>query len=720
MAENANTGAKVWKFDWRSIAKYSLLGFIALFLGFIHYKYVSNLFENDRNFSYLSDLEREMSLRTEMGFYYSYYKTIVEEIPYIAGISKIMYDKLVEYPKEVNAFNRFNIFPEVIIGTIYRYFEPALNSSHRECHMVERDSGMEPVESCVGLGVPIIFYLEVVWWMAGLTVSVLFLHAATLSGNLLGGLLAIVQYFANHTECTRVQWAPNERENFALPILLLQGWLLTIQLRDKPRKHGIRLQVAIFLCNCLCLLFWQFSQFIFFAQLCIYFLMEQFYIIDTKVLSIFLHAHFCGLHIGLLQGNDMLKSSLYTSSFVVLFLYSVFFSSMRIKIKNTKDMILEFFLIIFRFICIGISTVYLKIFISKFLGVEEDSHIWDMLFSKFSSKYKNFHTLIYTCTDVFDFLPFSSIEKMFNTFLIPFIIVNILNILKKTYDDAIILRDNEIYKKEKKEDLNKDKKETDDSYNAESKTEVLNVLMFIKFDPALFYNLSLMMIYWVFAIFVMRLKLLLATQMCLLSSLIATKKLYRFPKRIMDRLPVIWFMLLLPLGRQLVDNVTRETAHIGEFSDYPQEEMLKWISSDAGTGAFAGSMPILATVMLATRKPIVAHPHYENLGARKRAYSVYKVYGRFSSEELYEELRNLRASYLIVESKYCYGRSNKGCSFADIWDIEEPALARLPQLCNLLLTENVDHFYPVFRNQQYAVFLVHDYSVRYMPRTFST
>ncbi|XP_013143702.1 PREDICTED: probable C-mannosyltransferase DPY19L1 [Papilio polytes] len=715
MAENVETEAKIKRFDMRTIAKYSLTGFIALFLGFLHHKYVSNLFENDRNFSYLSDLEREMSLRTEMGFYYSYYKTVVEEIPYIAGISKIMYDKLVEYPNEVNAFNRFNIFPEVLIGTIYRYFEPSLNSSHRECHMVERDSGMEPVESCVGLGVPIMFYLEAVWWMAGLTVSVLFLHAVTLSGNILGGLLAIVQYFANHTECTRVQWAPNERENFALPILLLQGWLLTVQLRDKTRKYGLRLQIAIFLCNCLCLLFWQFSQFIFFAQLGIYFLMEQFYIIETKVLSIFLHSHFCGLHMAILflQGNDMLKSSMYTSSFVVIFVYCLFFSSMRISIKNTTDIILESHLIVFRFICVGFATIYLKIFIGNFLEVEDDSHIWDMLFSKFSTEYRNFHTLIYTCTDVFDFLPFSSIENMFNTFLIPFIIVIICNIVKKTYDNAVIQRDIENHK-----DSNKDSE--DKSEKTDSNKGVLDILIYVKLDPALFYNFSLMMLYWVFALFVMRLKLLLATQMCLLSSLMVTKKYYRFPKRIMDRLPVIWLILLLPIGRQLVNNVTRESAHIGEFSDYPQEEMLKWISSDAGAGAFAGSMPVLATVMLATRKPIVAHPHYENVGARKRAYSVYKVYGRFSSEELYEDLKKLKATYLIVESKYCYGRSNKGCSFADIWDIEEPALSRLPQLCNTLLTDSAEHFYPVFRNQQYAVFLVHDYSVRYMPRTFST
>ena len=58
-----------------------------------------------------------------MGFYYSYYKTIVEEKTFASGISKIMYDQLVEYPKDVNAFNRFNINPEVsLMFYIYIYF----------------------------------------------------------------------------------------------------------------------------------------------------------------------------------------------------------------------------------------------------------------------------------------------------------------------------------------------------------------------------------------------------------------------------------------------------------------------------------------------------------------------------------------------------------------------------------------------------------------------
>ncbi|XP_059044903.1 probable C-mannosyltransferase DPY19L1 [Achroia grisella] len=728
------------------VLKLVLIVFLALGLGYIHYRYVSHLFENDRNFSYLSEMEREMSFRTEMGFYYSYYKTVVEERPFVAAMSKLMYDRLVEYPKDVNAFNRFNIHPEVLIGSMYRYLEPLLNTSaHRQCHLVERGQGLAAVESCVGLGQPIMFYLEAVWWLAGLTVAGLFLHATALSESILGGGIAVAHYFANHAECTRVQWAPNERENMAAPLLLLQAWLVSLQLRDKDRRTTFQLQVSIFILNGLCLLFWQFTQFIFLTQTAIFFVMEQLKIIDLKSLCVFLHSHFCGLHMAvlLLQGNDMLKSSLFASFFVVVSVYCLFFSSLRIKVHNRLDLFVEAWLVVLRLAIVVCASFYLKKVISDFLEVQEDSHIWDILYSKFTN-YKSFHTLIYTCSDVFDFLPWSSIKKMLHSFLIPFVLINILNVCNYWLFNAInASRKREIEdirvetEKDNEEDTDdsgiennaetiKNKNDTDkkcdvSTENEESVDGVVFFLKNLKIDAAVFYNMSQMAVYGVMAALVMRLKMLFTTQLCVISSLLMNRKYYQLPKRYMKYIPLLWVVVTLPLVQDLIGNVSHEMSHVGEFSDIPQEELLEWIKRETASGAsFAGTMPLLATVMLACRRPIVAHPHYEHYDARERAYAVYKTYGRFSSQELYSELSKLRATYLIIEYKYCYGRSSKGCSFYEIWDIEAPEYRGRPRLCHILLTETVEHFFPMFRNDHYAVFRIHDVSVRYMPRSFDT
>ena len=59
-------------------------------------------------------------MRTENGFYYSFYDQLVREDP-APNFMDLIYDQRTEYPTEVNALKRFNIWQEVILAYTYRW-----------------------------------------------------------------------------------------------------------------------------------------------------------------------------------------------------------------------------------------------------------------------------------------------------------------------------------------------------------------------------------------------------------------------------------------------------------------------------------------------------------------------------------------------------------------------------------------------------------------------
>ena len=135
-------------------------------VGVFHRQHVAGMFESDRHFSHLSDMEREMTFRTEMvrlvqtlshilvqGLYYSYYKTIVQADSLWTGVLAITNDNTTEFGHTINTLKRFNLYPEVFTAALYRAYSgygKMFNVQLEQCFETNRGEGLPPIVSCEG------------------------------------------------------------------------------------------------------------------------------------------------------------------------------------------------------------------------------------------------------------------------------------------------------------------------------------------------------------------------------------------------------------------------------------------------------------------------------------------------------------------------------------------------------------------------------------------
>ena len=66
-----------------------------------------------------------------------------------------------------------------------------------------------------------------------------------------------------------------------------------------------------------------------------------------------------------------------------------------------------------------------------------------------------------------------------------------------------------------------------------------------------------------------------------------------------------------------------------------------------------GPMPLMANLMLSTRRAIVNHPHYEDVSLRQKTRKVYQMYSRRSPEDYKQTLKELQVHYVVLHSGWC-------------------------------------------------------------------
>uniref|UniRef100_A0A4W3JVV6 Dpy-19-like 1, like (H. sapiens) n=1 Tax=Callorhinchus milii TaxID=7868 RepID=A0A4W3JVV6_CALMI len=617
-----------------------------LILIYIRY-HISSLFENDRHFSHLSTLEREMAFRTEMGLYYSFFKIIIEAPSFTEGLRKIMNDRLTEYPLVINTLKRFNLYPEVVLASWYRSFisiTDAFGISIKMCWSVNRGHGLNPVESCEGMGDPAYFYVTFVFILNGLMMSLFFLYGTYLSGSRLGGVVTASCFFFNHGECTRVMWTPPLRESFSYPFLILQMLLLT---------HILRTMVAFGVANILFMLPWQFAQFVLLTQIASLFATYILGFIDSSKLLEILYAHMISLLLcfALMFGNAMLLSSYYASSLVIVWVSDL------IPILHSDTSLCDFSACIFLFF---------------------QAHISNLLKSKFTN-YKDFDTLMYSCAVEFDFMEKETPLRYTKTLLLPVTLCIFC---------AIVSKVNMSHSK----------------LNHQPLTDSVRKCVFVSLQVV--YHAFQLLAFAVLAILIMRLKLFLTPHMCVMASLICSRQLFGWITT-KWRHQIIVCGILAAMAIQGTINLRAQWSIMGEFSNFPQEELLEWIKENTKQNAvFAGAMPTMASVKLSTGRPVVNHPHYEDAGLRARTKQVYAMYSRKTAEDVRNRLVSLGVNYFILEDSWCTRKTKPGCSMPEIWDVEDPQNANRIPLCTILSKAPGPFFITMFQNDIYTVLKV--------------
>ncbi|CAL1546397.1 unnamed protein product, partial [Lymnaea stagnalis] len=376
--------------------------------------FLSTLFENDRHFSHLSALERELAFRTEMGFYFSYFKTVISADSFINGLYKIMRDNITEYPSTINTLKRFNLYPEVIIGATFRIFQAtsdSLNIRTKTCWTVNRGEGLSPVLSCEGLGEPAYFYVEAAFLLNGLMMGLFFLFGAYLSKSMFGGLITVACFMFNHGEATRVMWTPPLRESFGYPLFVLQMFIVTYVIREKKESSKYSVLIA---CSQICfMLSWQFAQFALLTQTIAAIALYMLRYISSAICKVILFGQTIGLVVsfGLLFGNEMLLTSFFASSLLAAWVVTVLWKCYQ-KLGHS------FIILLSEGITFILVTLVSKLLLAQIFRLEDDAHIGEILRSKFTN-FQNFHTMLYTCAKEFDFIEYETIWKLSITLLIP-------------------------------------------------------------------------------------------------------------------------------------------------------------------------------------------------------------------------------------------------------------------------------------------------------------
>ncbi|ETN77290.1 hypothetical protein NECAME_11143 [Necator americanus] len=140
-------------------------------------------------------------------------------------------------------------------------------------------------------------------------------------------------------------------------------------------------------------------------------------------------------------------------------------------------------------------------------------------------------------------------------------------------------------------------------------------------------------------------------------------------------------------------NIEKQLRIKGEYSNPEQEQLFDWIlKKTKPNDVFCGTMPVMANVKLSTLRPILNHPHYEDVGIRERTKKVYAIFSRKPIHEVHGTLKQMGANYLVLQLFNCATEPNKPyCAYRGMWDEDDKENIGRVSNCDLINAAVTQH-----------------------------
>ena len=340
---------------------------------------------------------------------------------------------------------------------------------------------------------------------------------------------------------------------------------LTHFLRSNKTTKSI--QFGLVISTLIYLLSWQFAQFSLCTQAASLFVAYSFgFMSKNKMLDFVLTQSIALLLCCLLMfANSMLLTSLFASLLcsirLIIWIENILPNLENFFIKSWRHKSL---LAATRLVILFLSTIAIKKCLQSAFGQEDDSHIWDILKSKFNSQLHTFDTRLYTCAKEFDFIEWETMQKLAATGVLVLAALNfvffVMRLIHKYFWESGVIVDDE---------------------------EAAN------HDNVVFYASVQLIAFTLMACLIMRLKLFWTPFLGVFASFIANQNstfclidvLTRYAERktklqtpIVNVKMVVLVFLIGAMSFSGIANLRQQYAIQGEYSDYTLENVMNWIN----------------------------------------------------------------------------------------------------------------------------------------------